>query len=236
METVSIRRIRDVAQAVLSDATQRGLHAGHRLPTERDLADELRLTRSTVRNAMALLESDGVVSREVGRGTYLMVDPDVSVPARPVAPLVRAVTLRNVSPTDVMVARHLIESAAMQVAVAQATEEDIEEMERCLRGRRASLTYDEFERWDLEFHRCLINASHNALLLRMYQVVEVARQSELWGSLKRRGDSLVRREEYNDQHRQIVVALRNRDGRAAYEAMEQHLNAVETNLDMTARV
>jgi len=66
-------------------------------------------------------------------------------------------------------------------------------------------------------------------------LVEVARQGELWGNLKRRADSGERRERYNDQHKQIVTALRNRDGRGAYEAMSTHLNTVETNLEMNAR-
>jgi DNA-binding FadR family transcriptional regulator len=134
-----------------------------------------------------------------------------------------------------MAVRQLIEPAAMYLAVTQATEGDFEEMERCLQGRAGSSNYEEFEKWDLAFHRCLIVASHNALLLRMYLLVEVARQGELWGNLKRRADSDERREHYNDQHKLIVTALRNRAGRDAYEAMASHLDAVETNLEMSAR-
>jgi len=241
VRTVSSDRIRDVAEAVLSEAVQKGLMAGSRLPTERELSEGLRLSRSTVRNAMALLEADGVVSREVGRGTYLLHDPSSNGGAgsdrtTPKLPEVDATSLlRDVGPADVMAVRQLIEPAAMYMAVTQATEEDFEEMERCLKGREEASTYDDFERWDLAFHRCLIMASHNTLLIRMYSLVELARQGELWGNLKRRGDSEDRREHYRGQHREIVVALRNRDGRAAHHAIAEHLDTVEEYLDMSAR-
>ncbi len=235
MQTASSERIRSVAEVVLSDAAQRGLTAGSRLPTERDLAEGLRLTRSTVRNAMALLEADGVVSREVGRGTYLRLNPGIDGATLKTRVFNSSSTLKDIGPADVMAVRQLIEPAAMYLAVTQAKEVDFEEMERCLQGRADSSNYEEFEKWDLAFHRCLILASHNALLIRMYLLVEVARQGELWGNLKRRADSGERRERYNDQHKQIVTALRNRDGRGAYEAMSTHLNTVETNLEMNAR-
>jgi len=235
MQTASSERTRHVAEAVLSDAAQRGLLAGSRLPTERELAEALRLTRSTVRNAMALLEADGVVSREVGRGTYLRLNPEADDTMSKIKALNPSSNLKDVGPADVMNVRQLIEPAAMYLAVTQATEEDFEEMERCLRGRADSQSYDEFEKWDLAFHRCLILASHNTLLFRMYLLIEVARQGELWGNLKRRGDSGERRVHYNDQHKEIVNALRNRDGRRAYEAMTAHLHTVDTYLEMSAR-
>jgi DNA-binding FadR family transcriptional regulator len=235
MKTASNQRIRGVAEAVLSDAAQRGLLAGSRLPTERELSEGLRLTRTTIRNAMALLESDGVVSREVGRGTYLRLDPEDEEMKSTIPMVSVTATLKDIGPADVMAVRQLFEPAALSLAVTQATEEDFEEMDRCLRGRAGLSNYDEFEKWDLAFHRCLVLASHNTLLIRMYLLIEVARQGELWGNLKRRADSTERRDRYANQHKEIVVALRNRDGRGAYEAMTAHLDTVQTNLEMSAR-
>ncbi|HVA70365.1 MAG TPA: FCD domain-containing protein [Acidimicrobiales bacterium] len=236
MQTASKERIRGVAEAVLSDAAQKGLLAGSRLPTERELSEGLRLTRSTIRNAMALLESDGVVSREVGRGTYLRFDPEDETMKSNIPMIGASATLKDIGPADVMAVRQLLEPTALSLAVTQATEEDFEEMDRCLRGRVESSNYDEFEKRDLAFHRCLVLASHNTLLIRMYLLIEVARQGELWGNLKRRADSIERRGQYSNQHKEIVVALRNRDGRGAYDAMTAHLNAVQANLEMSARI
>jgi GntR family uxuAB operon transcriptional repressor len=234
VQTVSNDQLLHVADDILSSAARRGLRTGNRLPTERELATDLQLTRTTIRNAMALLEDEGVVSREVGRGTYLRSDPRHGLssdngstphPSRAVA----------VSPADVMTARQLIEPAAIASIVENATINDFDEIERCLRGNEGAADYDEFEKWDFALHRALIRAAHNPLMESMYQLVEEARQGETWGNLKRRSDSTERRECYRNQHRAIAEALRNRDGRGAREAMQLHLDTVEANLQKSAQ-
>lgn len=235
MRTVASERFRDIAEIVLKDAAQKGLPAGGRLPTERELAEGLQLSRSTVRSAMALLEAEGAVSREVGRGTYLRRDPQSPVVDLDWDVIQPYAVLKDVGPADVMAARQLLEPAAMYSVVAQATEADFDEVDRCLIGCENAADYDEFEMWDLSFHRSLVLGSHNALLVRMYLLIEVARKGALWGSLKRRSDSSDRREHYCDQHRAIVTALRSRDARGAHDAMAVHLDAVEASLRMGAR-
>ncbi|MGH3404717.1 MAG: GntR family transcriptional regulator, partial [Streptosporangiaceae bacterium] len=60
-----------LAGLILAEWQRAGLGPGSRLPTERQLALELGVTRSSVRHALALLEAQGRISREVGRGTFL---------------------------------------------------------------------------------------------------------------------------------------------------------------------
>jgi DNA-binding FadR family transcriptional regulator len=75
-----------------------------------------------------------------------------------------------------------------------------------------------------------VAASRNQLLVRVYAVVERAREGELWGSLKRRNDSRERRAVYQSEHEAIVEALVARELAAALAAMEFHLVRVEANL------
>ena len=163
MVTVSIVQMRVVADDILMAATHTGLRNGNRLPTERDLAQALRLSRTTIRNAMALLESEGVVSREVGRGTFLRRDPDVVLGVE-VGRATTSSVVGNVSPADVMSARLLIEPAALAATVENATASDFEEIERCLVGCENAADFDEFERWDLALHQAFVRASHNPLI------------------------------------------------------------------------
>lgn len=234
MQSVASDQLVHVADDILASAARSGLRPGNRLPTERELASKFELTRTTIRNVMALLEEEGVVSREVGRGTYLRSDPrhglgpDVGPSPHPSIAVV-------ISPADVMTARQLIEPAAIASMVENATINDFEEIERCLRGNENAADYDEFERWDFALHRSFIRAAHNPLMESMYELVEEARQGETWGNLKRRSDSTERRESYRLQHRAIAEALRNRDGRGAREAMELHLATVESNLQKSAQ-
>ncbi len=235
MQTMTASRIRQVAQSVLRDAAEQGLGAGSRLRTERALADELSITRAMVRSAMALLESDGLVSREVGRGTYLRCEPLTALVSLDGDESTLHVTLSDIGPADVMAARQSFEPMAMYLAVVEATESDLEEAERCVEGCRDAASYEDFENWDIAFHRSLIEATHNPLLLHMYALIEAARQGDMWGDMKRRGDSPERRHRSYVQHAAIYEALRIRDGRAAREAMSAHLDFVAAFLRENAR-
>ena len=61
----------ELAQLILARCDQPGYAPGGRLPTERSLAGEFGVTRTVVRHALAVLEAEGRISREVGRGTFL---------------------------------------------------------------------------------------------------------------------------------------------------------------------
>jgi DNA-binding FadR family transcriptional regulator len=229
VRTVSRDHLLGVASDVLGIAARNGLGEGSRLPTERELATKLQLTRTTIRNVMALLEEEGIVSREVGRGTFLRSNPRSGLP-----PSVGSASFSSlavaVSPSDVMTARQIIEPAAMVWIVENATINDFDEIERCLQGSENATDYDEVESWDLALHRAFIRASHNPLMENMYLLIDEARQGETWGTMKRRSDSSERREHYRQQHRAIAEALRDRDSRAARDAMQHHLENVGANL------
>ena len=235
VRTLSKNQIRDVAEVLLRDAAQRRLSSGSQLPTERALAISLDLSRSTVRSALSLLEAVDVVSREVGRGTYLKYDPLAAMVNLDSDEATSLAILNDIGPGDVMVARQAFEPMAMYIAVVEATESDFDEIAQCVAACERADDYDEFEMWDLAFHRSLIEATHNPLLLRMYGLIETARQGDLWGSMKRRGDSYDRRHRSYVQHVKIYEALRNRDGLGAQEAMSAHLEYVSNFLRENVR-
>lgn len=235
MLTLSKDQIHQVAEVVLQDAAHRGLTTGSQLPTERALADTLSSSRSAIRGALSLLESVDVVSREVGRGTYLKCDPLSAMINLDRTNEPSVAVLYDIGPSDVMAARQAFEPMAMFIAVVEATESDFEEIAKSVDACKRAKDYDEFETWDLAFHRSLMEATHNPLLLRMYSLIEAARKGDLWGSMKRRGDSHERRQCSYEQHAAIYEALRNRDGRGAQEAMSAHLEYVANFLRQNSR-
>jgi len=233
-----------LAELILQRSRDAGLAPGGRLPTERQLSIDLGVTRSAVRHAMAILESQGQISREVGRGTFLRDVPvAVAAPgARPYGarlegefalPWMLAPASADFAPADVMTIRRLLEPPAMSLVVSWATASDLEEMQRCLAGGDRAATYEEFETWDLALHRCLMAASHSPLLIALYQGIEQARHGQVWGDLKRRSASQERRAEYQQDHHAIVEALRTRDPGLAVEAMRLHLARVQEHLNVT---
>ncbi len=213
-----------LAERILANVRQQPADARGRLPTERRLAEDLGVSRTSIRHALARLEAAGLLSREVGRGTFLRT-PETLPPAD-----VGAASLVDVAPADVMAARALIEPHAMGLAVLRATERDLDEMERSLKGGDAAESFPDFEAWDRALHRCLIAATHNPLLITLYATVDQARESQVWGQIKRRSDSSDRRTTYRCDHRAIVDAVRARDRDGAIEAMHAHLAKISVNL------
>jgi len=216
----------ELADLILAHPQASEASPGARLMTERQLASDLGVTRTMIRHALAILEAEGRISREVGRGTFLRD------PGRRHGTLGRSGASgdQEVGPADVMVARGLIEPQVLPLVVAWATVRDFDEMRRCLEGGGVAQSYDEFEVWDFALHHAIVAASRNRLLVDMYGVIEQARHGAIWGSLKRRSDSLERRGTYHQDHVALIDALTARDLPAAIAAMETHLQRVERNL------
>ena len=239
----SALRRRALAAQILAESQRDGGGRGARLPTERQLALELGVSRSAIRHAMALLQAEGQVSREVGRGTFLRDAPDaapadapgipVSLPSPPARGLSVPGPLSGAddyAPADVMTVRRLFEPTAMSLVVAWATARDFDELDRCLRGGERAADHDEFEVWDAALHRSIIAATRSPLLIRLYAEVERARHGRVWGDLKRRSATAARRDEYRRDHEEIVAALRMRDADRATAAMRTHLARVSRHL------
>jgi GntR family uxuAB operon transcriptional repressor len=216
-----------LADLILERCSARASAPGSRLPTERELAAEFGVTRTTVRHALAVLEAAGRISREVGRGTFLR-----DVGSRPLISRGDRHAARgdDVGPADVMAARRVLEPQVLPLVVAWATNRDFDEMRRCLEGGAGAQSYEEFEVWDYALHHAIVSASRNSLLVAMYAEVERARKGEIWGNLKRLGDSRARRASYHADHVELVDALCARELPHAIEVMEAHLARVETNL------
>lgn len=228
----------DLAQLIVAHALRVGLGPDGRLPTERQLAKDLGVTRSSIRYALGIMEAQGRLSREVGRGTYLRppLSPDGHHGAgadRAAAAGLRGDAQSAFAPADVMMVRRLLEPPAMPLAVAWATAADFAEMDRCLAGGDRAASYEEFETWDLALHKSIIAATHSPLLGTLYSSIESARHGHIWGDLKRRSASAERRNLYQADHHEIVAALKARDSAAAVKAMRAHLARVSDHLNAT---
>ena len=235
---MSAKRGRRLAELIVAESERAGLGPGSRLPTERQLAVDLGVTRSGVRLALAALEADGLISREVGRGTFFSdaagqaFDALKEIPGQVAgkAAAYPASAATDFAPADVMTIRRLLEPQALPLVVMWATARDFAEMERCVAGGDQAVNYEEFETWDLALHRAIMAAAHSPLLAALYGVIEAARHGQVWGELKRRSASSQRRAVYQEDHRAIVTALRARDADAAVEAMRVHLTRVAGHL------
>jgi DNA-binding FadR family transcriptional regulator len=206
---------------LLANGAENGtLRPGSKLPTERALVEQLSAPRSAVRRALEALEHEGLITRHVGRGTFLTEAATRKVDGAPA----------DTSPTEIMQVRLLLEPQVATLAARVATQADLDRITACLDAGGTCDDFEGFEAWDARLHRAIAQAAHNGLLMNMFDVLNTARALPVWGSLKRRTSSPERRTCYHAQHTAIVDALRDRDPDGAGRAMRTHLQNVADNL------
>lgn len=218
--------VTDLSPAAVAALLEAELTAAYERPNgriapERELAARFGLTRAAIRRWLDDLERDGRVARHVGRGTFVL-------PPREPADSTSGTV--DTSPAEIMAVRLLLEPQLLGPAVANATGSDLSEMRRCLEQSEAARTFEEFEHWDSKLHAAIAAASHNRLLIRLFTVMNEARNHPLWGTAKRRSFTAERRNDYECDHRAIVDALEDRDGTAAADSMRRHLQRIRTAL------
>lgn len=218
------------AAAHLRDTILDKLHsriwrAGHRIPTERALSAEFSLSRSTVRRVLLELKRKRLITQTVGSGTY--VAEQVHQALTELAPAAGA---SAVSPAELMSARLVLEPALIEMVIGNATEADFARMDECNHRAEAATALEEFERWDAALHEAIAKAAHNGFISGVFTLMNDARSQGQWGVLKRRSATPERRLEYQQEHRDLVLALKQRDAVRARALCLAHLVHVRTNM------
>ncbi len=204
--------------ALLDDLRLARWQPGERLPTERQLSADYQVGRAAVRRVLAEIKQMGLITQIVGSGTYAAQ----RVPQPPGGPLL--------SPAMLMEARLVLEPALVPLLVRNATTDDLAALEACCQAADAAQSLAAFEQADDEFHLLLARAAHNSFLSEMAEQMSQARNSAEWGGLKRRSATAERRLLYARQHRALLGFLRDRDAKAAREALVGHLSDVARNM------
>ena len=195
-----------------------------RLPPERVLSVKLGITRTTLRKALSVLESENRIWRHVGKGTFVGPKPSSDDPSN-----IGTVT-NSTNPTEIMEARLVIEPKLAAISAIRATKNDLENIQHCLGRAMSAGDFSTFEQWDCALHSAIAEASHNLLLISLFNTVNSLRQDRIWGRLKEAAMNSKRQSAYNKQHQAIVRAIKNRDAAEAEKIMREHLEIIQKNL------
>jgi DNA-binding FadR family transcriptional regulator len=210
--------------ARLRRAIETGIYSeGDQLPPERQLAVAFGTARSTIRKALDQLELKGFVLRRVGSGTFVSY-------AGPVQDTMADVT-DLISPLQLIETRFAIEPYMAKLATLHASSRDLDAMQDVLdQIEKVETDPDTFTRLDSEFHLQLARCSRNPLIYRLYQQINTIRAHAQWEQMKQIILSSDKMAIYNQQHRAIVEALRQRDVQAAVDQINRHLETARQDL------
>lgn len=203
-----------VVDRLRAHVEQAGLKPGDRLPSERQLAEALGVSRNSVRQATVALEVQGLVEVRHGGGTYLRV-----ASLQPES-LDRVVDRRRRLP-DILDAREALETKIAALAAGRRTPEDLAALDEAV-ALMAGRLQDVRESDDEAFHRALTRAAHAPILAQM--MAELADEFAISRREALRQPSRPAR--LLDEHRAIAAAVRDGDPAAAGAAMEAHLATV----------
>jgi len=236
-ERTNLEPVRQIAaHELVLDQIRRSMDAGQfkpgdRLPAERDMAEMLDVSRTTVRAAIAVLEREGRISVRRGRGGgFLVLEPTYDA-----AEARRRLRRNKVAVRDAFDFRVIVETGAARFAAERRKAADLPKladlvtrMDDAIKASRESETtahVTEFQVLDSAFHLGIAEAAANEQLL---AAVAQAR-SRMWLPV---GTIFGHIEDNaNDHHAEILTAIRNKDGESAAVTMAAHINETRHTIE-----
>ncbi|MDA5095121.1 FadR/GntR family transcriptional regulator [Aliiroseovarius sp. KMU-50] len=204
------------------------LKEGRKLPSERELAEAMGVSRPKLREALQVLEDRGLVHVRHGEGTYI-----ATLSGRAMSPAMLALYARHGSAFyDYLEYRREQEAFASRLAAQRATESDKERLADILKALQEAWESGDAEtsqEADLALHVAVVDASQNTTLIHMMaSIYDLTRQGLFYNrKFLRTMDGSGRK--LLDQHQEIVQSILDGDPDRAENAAREHLNFVETS-------
>ena len=208
---------------------QRVLTPGCKLPSERELAEVLGVSRPTLRQALKALQVLGIIRSRQGAGSYLEETTSDILKV----PLDFAVAFKGPAKHDLFETRQTMEVKLAALAAERRTAQDLENIRQALAAMRASAGVP--DRWcenDIDFHKRIVEAAKNAVM---------ASIADMLGHMlvESRKESVRLLTDYDESlrsHERIFERIELRDPSGAAEAMADHFRLMESRVKQTGLV
>jgi len=225
---VAKRKLPEVAVEQITALIRSGeMKPGDRLPTEREFSERLKVSRTSVREALRTLEALGLIEVRPGRGAF--VRDSFAEAIRGTGSTIVPPSLREIE--ELVEVRAMFETRACALAAQRATAEDLAAMQAAIdEMERAYLANDlvGMVLADTAFHRAIVAATGNRLLIRL----EAALSHQLMDSRKMSLSTPGKPPRSLRRHQLILEAIKARDGEWAAGIMLDHIKSVKIQAEI----
>lgn len=203
------------------------LRPGEKLPPERDIAEQLNVSRNSVREAIRIMDMTGVISSQQGSGNYITCEFQKSLAET----MTMMFAMDQINYKQISQIRQALERLAFSLAIECASKEQIAEMEEAVKELDQSENDEKNVVLDKKIHFTLAQSSGNILVLDFLEacsgVIDMFIK-DVREKLLRTG---VTKDRLNQYHRTLVEALKEKDEEKGLEALEEHFRMIDQVLD-----
>jgi GntR family transcriptional repressor for pyruvate dehydrogenase complex len=221
----------EIVDKILKLINRGDIANGDKLPSERQLAQQLNVSRSALREAMTALEVLGIVEIRAGVGIFIGKNSGGDNHSGVLDEVAKLIA--KVGPLEILELRMLIEPGAAQLAAERRTLEDLRAMDRAVRQMEAELEQGR-DAWepDWGFHRAIAAATQNPLVEAAFDNIGQRMENPLWALMRAHNFEFGDRgQRYLKHHRAVLEAIRRASGNAAFRTMREHIRAIGADLE-----
>ncbi|MFT6268669.1 MAG: GntR family transcriptional repressor for pyruvate dehydrogenase complex [Alphaproteobacteria bacterium] len=209
-----------VAEQLKKLINNESIKPGERFPLERELAEQLGVSRPTIRGAMIALELSGVIEIRTGSGIYVTHQQNR---------IGKPVTDKGVGPFEILEIRYIIEAEACALAAARITDEQLAKLRNAINEMEEEKQSNASERADQKFHSIIAQACENSAISSVVDWLwKLRNESDLNSMFLER----IREEGIHpsiQEHKNILAALEQRNPERVRTAMKMHLENATAN-------
>jgi len=225
LKPVKTRRIyEEIVEQIRLLVSEGHVKAGDRLPSERDLAERLQVSRASVREALSALEMMGLLEIRSGEGTYIK---EVNIDSV-VAPLAWVLSMEKDTVLELLEVRKILETQAAVLAAERADVEELTEMREALEEMKMDLLSERLgDSSDHSFHYAIARGTKNKILIRLMNAISDTMYQTLKASRIKLYEKKGIPQRLYQEHEEIYRAIVDKSPKEASERMLSHLEGVE---------
>ncbi len=217
----------EIVEQLKGMITKGELKPGDKLPSERDMAEALGVSRTSVREALTALEAIGILAVRSGEGTFVR-QTNISETFEPLA-LVLAVE-RNPG-AQMMEVRRVLETESAALAALRASETNLEKIRDNLHKMKTATSVASAVEYDLKFHFSIAEATQNTILLRIMNTVADLMHHTFRTNREKLFADAIMGPQIIAEHEAIFQAILIRNPEQARQNMLEHINNIEAGMD-----